>query len=181
MVSNEKINCVIWLSRPHCSTFEVLEYEGLGSALTTCKEDDEVVIIMFMMKMLMLMLIMTGVMMMAIMVMMTLVMKITMMYKLIHLAGMIDNSSPMPNIATPTNDNCARPSRTWPPAPTIYLAEYDAFRLCHYQDYQIRKLSDHQIINGSHLISLGSWPRSTVTRKAAGTDALLVTKVIITL
>ena len=82
MVSNEKINCVIWLSRPHCSTFEVLEYEGLGSALTTCKEDDEVVIIMLM---LMLMLIMTGVMMMAIMVMMTLVMMITMMYQLIHL------------------------------------------------------------------------------------------------
>ena len=75
MVSNEKINCVIWLSRPHCSTFEVLEYEGLGSALTTCKEDDEVVIIMLMMKMLMLkmlmlMLIMMEMMMMAIMVMM---------------------------------------------------------------------------------------------------------------
>ena len=129
---------------------------------------------------------------------------------------MIDNSSPMPNIATPTNYNCARPSRTWPPAPTIYLAEYDTFRLRHYQDYQIRKLSDlrlstdrtlsklsdhqitnrshliriirssdyqqdHQIINRSNLISLGSWPRSTVTRKAAGTDALLVTKVIIIL
>ena len=91
-----------------------------------------------------------------------------MMYQLIHLAGMIDNSSPMPNIASPTNDNCARPGRTWPPAPTIYLAEYDTFRLRHYQDYQIRKLSDlrlstdrtlsklsdHQIINRSHLIKI---------------------------
>ena len=81
---------------------------------------------------------------------------------------MIDNSSPMPNIATPTNYNCARPSCTWPPAPTIYLAEYDTFRLRHYQDYQIRKLSDlrlstdrtlsklsdHQIINRSHLIKI---------------------------
>ena len=55
---------------------------------------------------------------------------------------MTDNNSPMPNIATPTNDNCARPTRTWPPAPTIHLAEYDTFRLHHYQDYQIRKLSD---------------------------------------
>ena len=122
-------------------------------------------------------------------------MKITVMYQLIHLMGMTDNSSPMPNIATPTNDNCARPTRTWPPAPTIHLAEYITFWLHQYQDYQIKKLSDlrlstdrtlsklsdHQIINRSNLISLGSWPRSTVTRKAAGTDALLVTKVIIIL
>ena len=83
--------------------------------------------IMLMMKMLMLMLIMMGVMVMTIMVMMTLVMKITVMYQLIHLMGMTDNSSPMPNIATPTNDDCARPTRTWPPAPTIHLAEYITF------------------------------------------------------
>ena len=151
--------------------------------------------IMLIMKMLIMMLIMMEVMVMTIMVMMTLVMKITMMYQLIHLMGITDNSSPMPNIATPTNDDRARPTRTWPPAPTIHLAEYITFRLHHYQDYQIRKLSDlrlstdrtlsklsdHQIINRSNLISLGSWPRSTVTRKAAGTDALLVIKVIIIL
>ena len=50
-------------------------------------------------------------------------------------------------------------------------------RIIRSSDYQ----QDHQIINRSNLISLGSWPRSTVTRKAAGTDALLVTNVIMIL
>ena len=59
---------------------------------------------------------------------------------------------------------------------------WDYQQIAPYQNYQIIRLSsDHQIINRSNLISLGSWPRSTVTRNAAGTDTLLVIKVIIIL